>query len=407
MSSSDGETPSTQPPAALRGREQQLSPFDWYAKMRQEAPVHYDEPRQVWDVFCHEDVNRVLTDHETFSSDMSRADTPLFEDSDSDDDLSFFQTMLGSDPPEHERLRRFAAERFRPGTIREYQPRIEAVAEDFLNDLAGADHIDIVEDFAYPFPVTIIAELLGIPSERRDQFKAWSDALVTRPKDDTEAAIEENKTRRKRARREMREYFSELLDERTTGGGDDLVTLAATTDTLSREEKIGFCILLLIAGNITTTNLITNAIWCFDEQNAMDAVRTGAVDRKQAIEEVLRYRSPVQALSRITAADVEIRGKQIEAGDRIAAWIGSANRDPSVFDSSAEFHPERSPNPHIAFGKGIHFCLGASLARIEADIALRALLDQFETLVPDDSEKIPLRTFHGLETLPCRVESSS
>lgn len=403
MSSPDRETPSTQPPAALRSRERQLAPFDWYAKMRQEAPVHYDEQRMVWDVFRHEDINRILTDHETFSSDATEADTPLFEDS--DEDLSLLRTMLSTDPPEHERLRGFAADRFRPGTIREYRSRIEAVADEFLDDLAGADHIDIVDDFAYPFPVTIIAELLGIPGERREQFKEWSDALVARPKDDTEAAIEENRTRRKRAQREMRDYFSTLLDERTAGDGDDLVTLAATTDDLSREEKIGFCELLLIAGNITTTNLITNAIWCFDEQNVTDAVRTGEIDRTRAIEEVLRYRSPVQELSRIATEDVEIGGKQIEAGDRIGVWVGSANRDPDVFDTPSEFRPERSPNPHMAFGKGIHFCLGAPLARIEADIALGALLDQFEVLVPDDSEKNPLRTFHGLETLPCRVES--
>ncbi len=402
MTSSNGNMPSVQPPAALRSRERQLAPFEWYAKMRQEAPVHYDEQRKVWDVFGYEDVDRVLTDYELFTSDMVSTEAARFGD---DEDHPFFRTMISADPPEHGRLRGFVADRFSPGMIREYRPRIEAVAAEFIDRVADANRIDIVDDFAYPLPVTVIAELLGIPSERRDQFKAWSDTLIARPSEDTKAAVKETQTHRKRAKQEMREYFSTLLDERADSEDDDLVTLTATTDELTREEKTGFCTLLLLAGNVTTTNLITNAVWCFEEQGVTDAVRTGAVDRTQAIEEVLRYRSPVQALRRTTTDAVEIGGQRIDAGEVITAWIGSANRDSEIFDAAAEFRPERSPNPHIAFGKGIHYCLGASLARIEADIALKALLDQFEVLSLEESEKTPLKSLYGVKELPCRVES--
>ena len=390
------------PPRALRDRERQLEPFDWYEEMRRESPVRYDETRNLWDVFRYEDVDHVLSDYEAFQSNIRDATESPFDD----DEGGFNRTMINAEPPEHDRLRGFVNERFRPGTIRELQPRLETLADEFLDGIADEDRIDIVGDFAYPFPVTVIAELLGIPADRRDEFKAWSDALVASPREETEAAVEENQRERQRARREMGEYFADLLDERADGDGDDLVTLAATSDELERGEQVGFCMLLLIAGNITTTNLITNAIWCFHEHGVTDGVRAGDIDRKQAIEEVLRYRSPVQSLRRVATRDIELGRKPIEKGDVVTAWMGSANRDPDVFDAPAEFRPERSPNQHIAFGKGIHYCLGAPLARVEADVALEALLDRFDTIEPTDATKepVPSQVLYGLEALPCRVQ---
>lgn len=402
MDSPDRPNAALRPPTELRDRERQLAPFDWYAEMRQNAPIRYDERRNIWDVFRYEDVDRVLSDHDAFTSGVRNATEVSFDE----DDQAFNRTMINTEPPEHDRLRGFVDERFRPGTIREFRPRIEELADEFLDAIEDEDRIEIVGDFAYPFPVTVIAELLGIPADRRDQFKAWSDALVASPRDETEAAIEKNQERRQRASREMSDYFADLLDERADGDGDDLVTLAATSDDLERSEKIGFCMLLLTAGNITTTNLITNAVWCFDDHGVTDAVRTGDIDRKRAIEEVLRYRSPVQSLRRVAARDVELGGKTIESGDLISAWVGSANRDPDVFDAPDEFRSERSPNRHIAFGKGIHYCLGAPLARVEADVALEALFERFDVVEPTEATKkpVPSQILYGLESLPCRTE---
>jgi cytochrome P450 len=402
MESSDRPNAALRPPTELRDRERQLAPFDWYAEMRRNEPVRYDERRNIWDVFRYEDVDRVLSDYDAFTSGVRNATEVSFDE----DDQAFNRTMINMEPPEHDRLRGFADERFRPGTIREFRPRIEELADRFLDAVEDEDRIEIVGDFAYPFPVTVIAELLGIPADRREQFKAWSDALVASPRDETEAAIEENRENRQRASREMSDYFADLLDERADGDGDDLVTLAATSDDLERSEKIGFCMLLLTAGNITTTNLITNAVWCFDEHDVTDAVRIGGIDRKRAIEEVLRYRSPVQSLRRVATHDVELRGKTIEEGELVTAWIGSANRDPDVFDAPDEFRPERSPNRHIAFGKGIHYCLGAPLARVEADVALEALFERFDVVEPIETTKkpVPSQILYGLESLPCRVE---
>ncbi|WP_459193741.1 cytochrome P450 [Halosimplex sp. J119] len=402
MQSPDSVVGVGQPPDAIRSREGQLSPFEWYAEMRAEDPVRYDERRETWDVFRYEDVDRVLKDHDAFTANRS------LDDADGGDGgNSILQTMITTDPPEHTRLRGFVDERFQPGTIREYQPGVEDVTAGLLDDLEGADAIDFVDEFAIPLPVTVIAELLGIPAERRDQFKAWSDALVARPEDDSEAERERIQRDRQQAEQEMGRYFAKLLGERQGGDGDDLITLAANAEDLSRPEQVGFCVLLLLAGNITTTNLLTNAIWTFDEQGVTDAVRTGEIDRRQAIEEVLRYRSPIQSLKRIAVEDVELNGRAIEAGDVVTLWLGAANRDPEVFDAPEEFRPERKPNRHIAFGTGIHFCLGAHLARMEADVAISQLLDRFDRLDADRSDLEPLSSLYGLESLPCETSDDT
>lgn len=403
MSDADPMVGNRREPRAIRNREGRLDPFDWYARMREESPVYFDERRQTWDVFRYEDVNRVLTEHDTFTSRLVQDGTG--SQSSTGDDNLIAQTMILQDPPDHDRLRGFVNERFQPGSLREYRPRIEELTGELLDRIDGADCFDFVEGLAVPLPVIVIAELLGIPAERREQFKEWSDALIARPEDDTEASMERVQRERRRAGQEMGEYFAQLLTERQAGDDDDLVTLAATADELTREERIGFCMLLLLAGNITTTNLLTNAFWCFEEHDVTDAVRTGDVDRQKAIEEVLRYRSPIQDLTRIATEDAELNGRQIEAGDALTVWLGSANRDPEVFDAPEEFRPERRANRHMAFGKGVHYCLGAPLARLEADVALDGLLDRLDQIDADLTNLRPLSGLYGLKSLPCTVRS--
>ncbi|MFC6825780.1 cytochrome P450 [Halopelagius fulvigenes] len=401
MQSTDSIDSARQIPAPLRSRDAKLAPFDWYTEMRREAPVHYDEERKTWDVFRYEDVDRVLRDHETFSADRSgSAENPS---GDAGSDMAVLKTMISTDPPEHERLRGFVNERFQPGALREYRPRLGELTDKLVDGLEDAGRFDFVEEFAIPFPVTVIAELLGIPAERRDRFKEWSDALIARPEDSSEEAIQRMKRRRETAQKEMGQYFAKLLNERQAGEGDDLITLAATADELNLQEKIGFCMILLLAGNITTTNLLTNAIWCFEEQGITEAVASGEIDHKKAIEEVLRYRSPIQEVQRVAVEDVELSGQQIEAGEVVNVWVGAANRDPEVFDGPEAFRPERRPNQHLAFGKGVHYCLGAPLARLEADIALDRLLTRFDSLDADLSGLRPISEHYGLRSLPCRV----
>lgn len=403
MQSSDSVVGVGQPPEAIRSPEGQLSPFGWYAEMREENPVHYDEQRETWDVFRYDDVNRVLKDHDSFTANRS-----LEEDESSStggDEMPMLQTMITTDPPEHTRLRGFVDERFQPGSIREYRPQVERVTEEVLDTLEDEGQFDFVDEFAIPLPVTIIAELLGIPAERREQFKSWSDALVARPEDDSQAERQRVQQEQQRAQQEMGRYFATLLQEREGGADDDLITLAANSE-LNRGEQIGFCMLLLLAGNITTTNLLTNAIWSFEEEEFTDAIRSGDIDHEAAIEETLRYRSPIQSLKRIALEDVELRGHQIHAGDVLTVWLGAANRDPDRFDAPEEFRPERQPNRHIAFGTGVHFCLGAHLARMEAAIALERFLERFDRLDADLWNCQPLSGLYGLESLPCDVSET-
>ncbi|AHG02400.1 cytochrome P450 (plasmid) [Halostagnicola larsenii XH-48] len=403
MQSSDSVVGVGRPPEPIRSPEGQLSPFGWYAEMREERPVHYDEQRETWDVFRYDDVNRVLKDHVSFTAKRSAEDGE--PSSGADEGMPMLQTMITTDPPEHTRLRGFVDERFQPGSIREYRPQVERVTEAVLDDLEGRGQFDFVDEVAISLPVTVIAELLGIPAERRDQFKAWSDALVARPEDDSQEERQRVQDARQQAQREMGRYFGSLLQEREGGTADDLITLAANS-ALNRGEQIGFCMLLLLAGNITTTNLLTNAIWTFEEEGLTDAVRQGAVDLEAAIEETLRYRSPIQSLKRIALEDVELRGRQIQAGDVLTVWLGAANRDPARFDAPEEFRPERQPNRHIAFGTGVHFCLGAHLARMEAAVALNGFLERFDRLDADLWNCQPLNGLYGLESLPCDVSET-
>ncbi|MCU4802717.1 cytochrome P450 [Halobacteria archaeon HArc-gm2] len=402
MQSTDSVDSARQHPAALQSRDARLDPFEWYAEMRSEASVHYDEDRDTWDVFRYEDVDRVLREQETFSADRSGSSGDPSADAESD--TAILKTMISTDPPEHERLRGFVNERFQPGALNDYRPRLEELTDELVDDLEDTGQFDFVDEFAIPLPVTVIAELLGIPAERRDQFKEWSNALIARPEDNSEEALQRMKRERGAAQKEMGQYFAKLLKERQAGDGDDLITLAATTDELTTKEKIGFCMILLLAGNITTTNLLTNAIWCFQEQGIVEDVRSGDIDRKQAIEEVLRYRSPIQEIQRVTSEDVTLGETQIEAGEVVNVWVGAANRDPEVFDDPETFRPERTPNQHLAFGKGIHYCLGAPLARLEADIALDRLLTRFDRLDADLSDLQPISSHYGLESLRCQVQ---
>jgi len=397
-------------PEELQSREAWLEPFDWYARMREAAPVRYDPERRTWDVFRYDDVKRVLDDDDVFSVDPREADD--FVEPEGPGEGLILDTMLFEDPPRHDELRGVVDEWFQPRSLADREPHFRELASELLDDAVGADgRLDVVEDLAYPFPVTVIAELLGVPASDRDRFKTWSDTLVEAASDDENADAFAD--RQQQIQMEMAQYFLEMIEDRRENPRDDLISVIVTAESseggrLSREEALGMCILLLVAGNITTTNLIANAVRCFAEADAdlFDELRGDDRALTSAVEEVLRYRSPVQAMSRVATEDVTMRGETIEAGDRIIAWLGSANRDERQFEAADAFRPDRSPNQHVGFGHGTHYCLGAPLARLEAKVGLSELLDRVENVRLADAPLQPTRSsfIYGVESLPVRYD---
>jgi len=398
-------------PQALSTREAWLDPFDWYAEMRADAPVRYDDDRDCWDVFRYEDVDRILDDPETFSSDprlASGLDMPPPEEQ-----SPIMETMLLTDGDRHDRLRGVVEDWFRPRAIVERADRFESLADGLLDDAVEGGRMELVESFAYPFPVIVIAELLGVPAEDRPQFRRWSETLVESPAPTDRSSAEAVRERQQQAGEELSEYFEGKLSAWQGDQRDDLISVISRAERdgdLTHEEALGFCMLLLVAGNITTTNLITNAMRCLTETPAaLERLQSGEASTVSVIEEVLRYRSPVQALARIATDPVEIRGRAIDDGDVVVPWLGAANRDPEVFDSPGQFRVDRAPNPHFGFGRGTHYCLGAPLARLEARIALEGLFERVTDIRRVGGQLQPVRSafIYGVESFPIEFTTAS
>jgi cytochrome P450 len=392
-------------PEELSTPEAWLCPYDWYAQMRETDPIRYDDSRDVWDLFGYADIDEVLDDTETFSSDPTvAADVDLPPE---DERSPVFETMLLSDPPDHDRLRGVVEDWFRPRALAERQSRIETIAENLVDDVIEAGEMDLIDEFAAPLPIIVIAELLGVPSEDRAQFRRWSETLIETPVDRSEAALEEFRQRQERATDDLIEYFETKLDERRADPREDLLSVIIHAEdegeTLSHEEAVGLCLLLLVAGNITTTNLIGNAMRCLTAHPDELARLDGDLNLlPTAIEEVLRYRSPVQALARVATRDAEIDGHQIDRGDLITLWLGSANRDPEAFEAPEAFRVDRTPNPHLGFGRGTHYCMGAPLARLEANVGLTELFSRVTDIERAPTELEPVRSafIYGVRSFP-------
>lgn len=393
MATEDESEPGDLPPP-LRTRGMQLWPFGWYRERRAEGAIHWDASRGCWDAFGYDAVVSVLTDHATFSSDIQRGDR---------DAGVFGDSMLFSDPPRHTDLRDPVEEYFTPGAVASLETEIRETAGSLLdNALDGeAGTVDVVEAIAYPLPITTIAALIGVPTEDRAQFKEWSDRVVNAPQmsgGDPERAAARNE----RARDDLVSYFLEMLEDRRDDPRDDLLSGLVHETNLDDYELLTTTALLLVAGNVTTTNLVTNAVRCFLKHDCVDAVTRDETALSRAIEEVLRYRSPVQRTARVATEAATVAGRDVDTGEPVICWIGSANRDESRVDRPRAFLPERSPNPHVAFGRGIHVCLGAPLARLEARVALDVMFDRMQEVTPVETEHepIPSSFLHGVRSFP-------
>jgi cytochrome P450 len=324
------------------------------------------------------DVRAILMDHATFSSVLPKGmgfdeQTKIFGD---------VPTMLGSDPPTQTRLRRLVSRDFTPRRIRDLEPRIREIAKNLIDAAERKGEFDVMADLANPLPVMVISDLLGVPPEEYQQFKNWSDKIVEADNTLPGMPIPDEI---KNAFTELRSYFVAEIARRRKNPGTDLVSaLVAAHDeseALNADELLQFLVLLLLAGNETTTNLIGNGMLALGRNPAaMAALRSKPELMRGAIEEMLRYDGPVQATFRTATKDAVIGGTPIAAGMGTFVIIAAANRDPAQFKDPEKFDITRTPNDHVAFGEGIHFCIGAPLARMEGSIAIGSALERFPHL---------------------------
>jgi cytochrome P450 len=392
--------------------------YRWFEQMRATQPVWLDKSSGCWHVFRYDDVLRVATDSKVFSSQRPRAFARLNPRS------ALVTSLISMDPPQHRQYRNLVSPSFTSRALAPLTGRISKIAQELLDRVRPNGRMDVVADFTYPLPTTVIAEMLGVPSSDRPTFKRWADALFARQLSDAEifnerelAKLEKSESfqRAYRASDEMYEYFGKQLEERRQHPRDDMISdlLVAEVEgeRLNQEQVIGFCTLLLLAGHITTTLLLGQAIFYFDEHpEVMEQLRAQPELMTGAIEEVLRYGSPVWRLTRVTTEEVEVDGVAIPTGSVVFAWLASANHDETQFPDPERFDITRSPNRHVAFGHGIHFCLGAPLARLEASIALPMMLEQLPHLRRDRSAPMELinnRAFFGFKKLPVTFDAGS
>jgi cytochrome P450 len=372
-------------------------PYPVYRQLRDHVPVYWSPQASTWVLSRYDDVAAALIDPATYSSASGIFPTPPGVDM----TQLFLPMLIMSDPPRHTQLRHLVSKAFTPRRIAGVEARIQILVDDLLDQVSGAGTWDFVSGFAGPLPAIVIADMLGVPREDRDRFRTWSTTLIQSnpirgefgPGLDAAAALYE--------------YFSTFLAERRAHPRDDLMTALVRAEVdgehLSEEELLGFCLLLLIAGHETTTNLLSNsAVVLAQHPESRRQLADNPALVPAAVEELLRYDSPVQGLGRTLTRQVDLHGQPMKAGDTVLLLFGSANRDDHAFPDADRFDINRRPERQVAFGRGIHFCLGASLARLEARVALQALLARHHDWDVDLGSAVRLRSgpIRGYSSLP-------
>ncbi|MDF9413368.1 cytochrome P450 [Brevibacillus laterosporus] len=391
----------------FRDEEVQLDPYHpflWYEKMRHQSPVFYNEKADMWNVFHYHDVKRVLEDKQNFSSVLPPKRASPFN-----------RSVIGMDQPMHTDIRSIVMHSFTPKMMKAWAPRIEEITKQLLENVQDQQEFDLVRDFSYPLPVIVIAEMLGVPSSEMSKFKEWSDIVVSSPDNDDPDHLTQFLSVRTKADQELTSFFTEIVEHKRKSPHpeSDIISILIQAESekskISIDELVAFCKLLLVAGNETTTNFISNTMYSLLESpGAYRQIQQDLSLIPQALEESLRYRSPAQRVVRRVGEDVQIGPHLLKKDQIIIAWIGSANRDETVFEHASTFDISRRVNPHLAFGQGIHFCLGAPLARLEAKISLTELFKNIKHIsFHKNNQSVPIAnstTIYGLKSFPVSVD---
>ncbi len=360
-------------------------PYPTYKRLREEAPVLWSERVNGWVLTRYDDVTATFNDSARFKN--GGRFEPVFDAVDSAHRAEFAPMrkhyqygVIGADPPDHTRLRGLIQKAFAPRALEAMRAPVQAIVDAHLNSVANSGGMDVVRDLANPLPVIVIAQMMGVPPADSTLFKHWSDDVM-RFQSGGRASLDDMRISQ-HALFEFRAYLQALFAQRRTDPRDDLISALVQAeeqgDRLNEEELLATCVTLLVAGHETTTNLIANGLLALlrnPDQRALLRADPGLIGG--AVEEMLRYDTSLQRNRRIVGEDLELRGQHMRKGQFVMQVIGAANRDPAVFADPDRFNITRNPNPHIGFGRGIHFCLGAPLARIEAPLAIQSLLGRF------------------------------
>jgi cytochrome P450 len=385
-------------------------PYPAYAELRETAPVRYDDVTDHWLVSRYTDVNALLRDrrfgrtyvHVASDAEMGRPEEP--------ERLAPFWHLIRSgildmEPPDHTRVRKLVSQAFTPRFVESLRPRVQRLVDGLVDDVAGAGEFDLLPTIAEPLPVTVIAEMLGVPNADRHHLRPWSADICKMYELNPPEASQRDAVR---ASVEFSDYLRELSRERRRDPGEDLISLLTQVvdegDTLTEDELIGTCVLLLNAGHEATVNVTVNGWWAlFRNPDQLKLLREDRSLVAAAVEELMRYDTPLQMFERWVLEPFELHGVRIPKGAELGLLFGSANHDPSVFDRPDELDLNRDPNPHVSFGAGIHFCLGAPLGRLELQTSFATVLERLPNLeLVEEPRWKPNYIIRGLEGLRVR-----
>jgi|DewCreStandDraft_5_1066085.scaffolds.fasta_scaffold01940_2 cytochrome P450 len=386
-------------------------PHTYYARLRETDPVHWNERWKGWIITRYDDVVRLLRDHERFSSDRMASFIAELSPADRDRYHVLIEILSSwfvfRDPPFHTRFRLLTNKAFTPMSVERLRPRVRQIIHGLLDRVAERGHMEFIRDYAFPLPVTVICEYLGVPAEDHERLKEWSDETTQiffmRINDPN------RRDRAQKGVQALTEYFYPLIHERKRHPRDDFITALVHAeergDLLSEDEVATVCALLMLAGHETTTNALANGLLALlRNRDQWERLRADPSLARTAVEELLRYDGVVKAMLRWAKEDVEVGGKTIKEGDRILLSLFGANRDPAKFPEPDRLDVARHPNPHVAFGHGIHLCLGAPLARLELHESFIALSQRFPDMrlavEPEELQYHPTVVSRALEALP-------